>query len=187
VSVSEEKILALFKTYNMARSHGWQRSFAQLAQKANMSVMTAYKILKNSNLPSLIRSLPSTPRGRYSTDLFLRLGALGLTGGDIATFLNIQPSLVNQQLRRENCSIPNHQPISRHGQYRGVQALTYPLASNVYEKQDLGLRAEQIAERLNKSIEPVEYAIAHRNKIEPVIVQALQLIYPGQNITKPYK
>ncbi|MEK6940231.1 MAG: hypothetical protein AABX31_05895, partial [Nanoarchaeota archaeon] len=76
--------------------------------------------------------------------------------------------------------------IRRFGFGKGT-SLTYRLASQIYEAADLGFNSTEVTELLDTTPRVVEYALTERKTLESKIINALQVLYPEENIYKPYR
>ena len=110
---------------------------------------------------------------------------LGLNSQDIRYFLNTYDKKVGDVLRgkREyDRNIRELRGIKCHGN------LSYRKASQIYGFTDeMNAAPEEIANALDIKVDAVEAALQYRNKIEPKLTSALQILFPHERISKPYR
>ena len=65
------------------------------------------------------------------------------------------------------------------------KALTYKLASQIYEARDCRFNQDETAKLLDTTKEIIDYTLKHKKEISPKIVKGLQRIY-DKTVRKPY-
>ena len=69
-----------------------------------------------------------------------------------------------------------------------VEVLTYRDASQIYAFNDeFNSSREEISEVIGKSARVVDYAFDNREEIEKVLIKYLKILFPRQDIDKPYR
>ncbi len=99
----------------------------------------------------------------------------------VAYFLDLTPSYVLQQFWKRGGG-----SRKRILEERSMQLAAHT-ASEIYQLQDQGKSPQQICQTLHLRRLVVEHAFQHRNRYAPMIVEGLQVLFPNENITKPYR
>lgn len=103
---------------------------------------------------------------------------------DVGYFLQVHFFVINQRWRKQGLHPLNHLPSSFGFGTR--RKLTYRLASEMYEAQDLGFTKEETMQLFDAPETIVDYALEHRIRIGTEIMLALRELYKTSQITKPY-
>jgi hypothetical protein len=185
--ITYDKLVKLFSVYDAARQRGEKKPFKEIGGDVGMPTSGIQRIFKRSNMPALCWTVSG--RKRFSDEqkaiLTRALASSPLTMNDAAFFTGTSESFIQGCL------------IGRSGKQRtiktfgkgfsvGVRFLTYRLASQIYEAQDLGFKPDEVAELFDRPIKLVEYALKRRSTLQREIMRVLEKTYPKQNITKPY-
>src|SRR3989344_4020138 len=104
---------------------------------------------------------------------------MGLPNRDIAYFVGLPDHFPKAYFAKKSSKNPAEAFISG-------SLLTYRLASQVYEAQDLGFTPAEIAELVDARIKTISFAIAQRISIERPIIDALREVYKDNKHDKPY-
>jgi len=191
-----EKILELLKRYKTAKLSDKKISIYKIVQGL-MKPITAYRILNRLSLKiSSVNYSSYTNCTRKNKHIIIseeqkadikRAVSLEMSAQDMIYFLDINISrlLLYQRLRRLT---GDKRPLLNkpEGFYKRGRSLTYRIASQVYEAQDLEFNPDEISQLTGRSTRIVNCLIQRRSEIEPKIISALRVLYPNRNIDKPY-
>lgn len=180
-----------FARYFNAKRDGKTPLVRELADGSGLSEHQFYMILRKVGLPSLYKHRPSEAKKRkYKTPKRLTaeqkkilepIFSLPISAPDIAYFIDSTCRAVAKNFHRKG-----NRPFSQEWiDYLGpIQ--TNRLASKIYYAVDSGFDVEEAAEYYSVTICKVNYALKHRQTIEPRIISILREIYPCREINKPY-
>jgi hypothetical protein len=182
-AVPRDTILKIMEAYQRAKESGQNISFADIGKLVGQKGAGARHILNKVNLASLNYSLPYKPRNVIDTRLFVELKNLGFHLADVAYFCGTTHSLVRQRLQSAGLESNEGKSIKR---FRRRGMLTYKLASQIYEAEDLGFKGEEIAQVLNTYMDLVNFALAKKEEIAPKIVQIIEKVQRAKT-NLPYK
>lgn len=177
-----ETIHTLFNAYDEARTQGIKISYRVLAKKAKLTDSAIAKyILDRAGYPSL-NTAYSTHFHRLTPEEKERLvttwRSFPLSSNDLAYFTGRSSGIVQELPKREVTATTEKGKKVTHPQYAR--------ASQVYEALDAGFTLQETAEYIKTSLRVVEKVTTKRAEAEPIIIRALQTLYPEQQITKPY-
>lgn len=172
-----EKVLALFKAYENAVQNKETLSLTKLSEKAGFDKWyISNNILKAAGLP-----LFNPPRA-YSLSEEQRQAVINgkdisyFTATDVAFFAGCTSAWA---AAFKDSRIPREKRKEVH--------IGYAKCSMIYEAQDAGFTMDEICEYVNLQKRSIIFkALGERPTIEPNITNALKIMYPNRNITKPY-
>ena len=108
---------------------------------------------------------------------------------DIGYMLDIHPMVIAQRFQKigkrdkSKGILEHHKRFGEKGPY-----LSYRDAYQIYGFTDeMNASREEIADALGKPKELVDYVLEHRAEIGPRLIHALRVMYPKEDITKPYR
>lgn len=188
---SFEQLTKLFQTYKNAKDNKEALSLDELSKEAGLLPACISTILRTSRLESMIRP-GNKSRLSASTEkkeALNRTYYLEMSNTDIAYFLGLSKENVEQFYKK----FATEQGINRRPVVHAVplspsnKKLTNRLASQIYEAQDADFSLEEIVELLETDLEVISYITHNRKIIGSKIIHALQVLYPNQHVTKPYK
>lgn len=181
------ELVQLLTNYKNAQESKVSATMVEISKNTKVSKPSAAIILRELGLP-LFRTratqhqrITQTQRATL-TDLLSSLP--DLSSKDLSYFAGRPlPTLSNLGLRNQR--IRNGlkffgKPIC------GSDSLNYRIASQVYEAQDTGFQASEIAELIEEPIKLVEYAMSERSNLQQKIMYALSKLYPDREINRPY-
>ncbi len=187
-----DSLVELLKRYEKAVKSGNKISRVELGKSLDILAYSANvgRILKKIGLKPLygFRERHITPKEKKEA---IRRGLeLKMPSTDIAYFLGLSGPVVYQSLKKygkKNC-YPLQYIIKQFGKQRTNHHafLTYRLASQIYEAEDLRFNIDEITELLNTRKEIIDYAVENRQKIENQIVMELRILYKTGEINRPY-
>lgn len=184
-----DKLITFFQRYETAKQEGKKLSLQQLSQGIFTFAM-AGRLLERMGLPPLFGNLdlPSREVTNRKKELIQRGLPTPFSTVDLEYFSGIPAGSIIQYIQREGGREPRVSPnsIKRFTSGEMNEVLTYRLASEIIEANDAGFTPEETTALLDKSKEVVDYALEHEEEISGIIVQALQTMYPGKNIERPY-
>lgn len=105
---------------------------------------------------------------------------------DIAYFTDATCLFVHKTIRRYGPMRAKKFEAGRVGYGRNMRHIYYKHAAQVYEQIASGNSPEEIQRALNLTEQAYTFLIENRNKIEPVIVTALQKMYDCPTHSVPY-
>ena len=194
VSHSFDDLLAVFEKYEDAQKTGQKLSLMELAEGSSYHFVQVGKVLNAVGVSPMkrgdnVKKRVVTPK--YKKEAIKRSVNVEMPSADIAYFLGIQSYIVENNISQWGLRAKKQgffKPIKQFGSRENHEALTYRLASEIYEARDkCKFNYQETAEVLDTSQKIVEHALKHRNEIEPVILNSLKVLYNDANINKPYK
>ncbi|MBI3334819.1 hypothetical protein HYZ97_05005 [Candidatus Pacearchaeota archaeon] len=186
-AIPHKRLVKFFSLYGEAEKTGDKRSLLSLAEESGFArgATEAGRILARMQLPSFHEyrtevSPEKIQAVRRASDLgYLNKSDLEYFSGlSQQTFSNRNISVSSRENRTE---IPVHF-TGKSERWR----LTHAKASRIYQAVDLGFSEKETAFVCDTAPEVIAYAIQHRNTIAPLIIKALQTIFPDVEIRKPY-
>ncbi len=178
---SFDTILAFFKRYQEAKNSGVRLSFAELADSLLCAPNQAMDMLDRVGLHSLYWERKNA-LSKEQIQAIKRSFKLNMNISDVAYFLGVPYANVYNAFKRYGAETARRILLT---QSQG-QKLTYSLASQIYEANDLRFTPSEIEELLDTSQEIIEYALENRRSISNKIMQALRKLCPKREITRPY-
>ncbi len=193
VSNSFDDLLVIFEKYENAQKNGQKLSLIDLSEGTNFIFPQVGKILNDVGVSPMYgdKWKGRTPTPRDKKEAVKRALAVQIPATDIAYFLGvpnyvIENNITAQGLRKNRLNIAH--AIKQFGSGKNHRALNYRLASEIYEASDkCKFNIQETAEILDVSQKLVNYALEHRNEIEPVILDSLRVLYNDSKINEPYK
>jgi len=174
-TITLEELIGLFQEYQKAEERGEKPSYDELGRRSGMSRFQAERILKRHSLEPLgwasKEKREAIKRAHHEIDM---------SNEDIAYFLGVSYHTVHDAFRRMG--------------YRGVHYLnthihgvsSYRKMSQLYEAQDAGFTREETVEYSGLISDLVYWGIENRPEIEAKIINAFDVLYPGEKHLKPY-
>ncbi|MEK6951445.1 MAG: hypothetical protein AABX29_00350, partial [Nanoarchaeota archaeon] len=179
-------LVSLFETYYNAQEIGEKLSLEELSKASGIKWFPQVgKILSKGKVePMYGKRQIRSPLNEEEKKRVQRAFSLDMPTTDIAYFASLSSWIVSQRFNKIGGKAPSKRFIASLG--RG-QKLSYQDASEIYEAQDLGFRAEDIGELIDKDIRLVDFAINNRERISSEIIEALRTIYPRRHYSTPYR
>ncbi len=182
----DEPLKKLFEAYAVALLEGKKLSVYELGKKSGISVTQVGRILREAGLDRMYRNIEgkaTTPQ--WKKEALLRGFELSpLSVRDIAYFLELPYFVVGYNLSQSGQKSVQREPLTKGV---GKNRLYYRHASQIYEAQDLGFSPEETSELLNLPLKRVTYVQYHRHEFAPVLIKALQVMFPEEKINTPYR
>ena len=179
-----EKIIKMFEKYKEGIDERKQYSYDVIGKYVRISLMGVKRILRKINLPSLYwnSKMPTRQQSQIKNEALKRakeeLWFASIS--DITYFLEVPISNFSRSRLKNRQSRPF---IKRIGHF----ALTYKIASQIYEAQDLGFDIKETASLIDTTDAVVNYANLYRQNVEQRIIKILDVLYPSETHTKPYR
>ncbi len=179
-----EKIIKALEKYKEGIDNGIRYSYKEMGDYAGIHLTVVYKILRKLNLKSLYwnSKMPTKKQKMKKREAINRakekLGFASIS--DISYFLKVSEPMVKRILEKK-------QPNPFIMRFKDSFALTYKIASQIYEAQDLGFNDEETASLVSTKDVVVTYANKYRQDIEQRIIKILDVLYPSEIHTKPYR
>lgn len=178
-----DEITRFLQRYNDAVVSAKTPTVPELGYDMVVSSGTLYNILASSGVRPLNRSNKRKfiPNNRKA--IILRGSNLKMSYGDMSYYSKLPEHVLYYFFKTNKIVRPK---VRSNLKMIGDKALTYRLASNVYEALDLGFSKGEIAELFDTSEEIVDYASEHRKQLSKFIIKCLRTLYPSTTIEKPY-
>jgi DNA-binding CsgD family transcriptional regulator len=181
-NIPSQKILKVYQSYEKAKNEGKKISFESIGKEAGVSSLVAWRLIKKAGCKSLhwtyVRrhgiSQEEKAQIREASLLQMPLQDLQYFSGFSST------CFIKYGIKRE------HDTAIRKRFGSDGPRLTYRLASQMYEAQDLDFTLQQIQKLFSIAEAYVNYAFFHKREIQELIIRALQIFHPEGKITKPY-
>jgi len=175
-----DAILNLFEVYYSAIKSNKKLSLSELQEECGIHFVTINRILNKVGLNAMHGSKNRLLYTSLSNEV-INLNSLGLNPADVAYFLGVSKTYVQGVLRgnmNRNRGFIEH--IGPHG------TLTIRTASKVYEAVDAGFSSEDTLELLTIKSRLYNLAVERRETLEPIIINALDIIHPEVKHLRPY-
>ena len=178
-STSVKRLIELFERYYELRKRGERVSYWNLGKPIGINGSQVIKILNKVGLESL-----SGRKGYGITkEVYERAFEADMGVPDVTYFLGINPrGSVGFHFKK----IGKRKKFPQQCISGSLNELTYRLASQIYEAQDLGFSSEEIITLLDCHKKTVEYALIRREGMGNKIIEALNTIYPETKHDRPY-
>jgi hypothetical protein len=185
--IPAEKLYKLLEAYHDAKESGTRLSMQKLSEMSGVDVFSVRRIFGVLGVEPLFGHKPCTKIPKEKKNATRRIYETDVSLVDVGYFLGVSHSVVKETLRKAYGKAGRRrQFIKRLGKLVGSEVLTYRVASQVYQAQDWGWSAEDIAYCFDGKERTVRYAIDHRREIEPMILKLLNRLYPNVRHRKPY-
>jgi len=185
-SYSNEQLIKLFEIYAVARLEGKKLSCYELGKIVHIPFVSTARILREVGLDRMYWNIDNrqvTPKWKKEA-IHLVFDSSPLSVTDIAYFLELSYRGVHNNLSlQDNKSVKKEPIIKGVGKHR----LSYIRVSQIYEAQDLGFNPQETSELLNLSPDRISYVQQNRHQYAPIIIQALQKMFPEESINTPYR
>jgi hypothetical protein len=184
----KEKLLELFQTYENAKNSNQKLPLVKLEKICGITCMTISRYFKSVGLEPLYgtRKVSSHLSKEKLKLLEEAYHNSELPNTDICGLAKVHPLLIGSAYAKkfgQRKTLPK-----KIAGKRGVNGttLTYTLASQVYEAQDLGYILEEVCELNDTNPTAIQTLTEQRPTLERRIMKTIEILYPEQNITKPY-
>jgi hypothetical protein len=181
-ALSPQRIFKVYHSYEKAKSKGNKISFKSIGREAAVSPPVAWSLLKKAGCVSLNWTV--VQRHSISAEKKAKIreaSLLEISLKDLEYFSGLSSiCFIRYGTKRK----PHTTYIKSFGS--SPPRLTYRLASQIYEAEDLGFTPPQIQELFGITEAHVNYVSANRMEIQRPIMKALQIFHPEREITKPY-
>ncbi len=182
---TSQQLLSLFTAYDDAAQQGEQLSLEELEHRSGISFTGVGRMLKRVGLEPMYGPLHKRTRQELQGSIAMidRLADSDLSSVDVAYFTGEWGSQIHTRWRKTG--------VQKKGKIlyqTGNHKLTYRLASEMYEADDLGFNSAEIQELYEKPDKLVQFALNHREKIGQKLMHALWMMYPlyAKEISTPY-
>lgn len=184
-SYSFDRIVELFNRYDAARKKEKTLSLKELGVGIEIPPTSIGRILRVVGIDPMYRKIERECTPKETKEALARGLSIDMTASDLAYFLDIPFYTVADVRRRHKIKVKANKPIKRFG-FRN-KVLTYRLASQIYEAEDLGFNTEEIRELFDTREDIVNHALRYRTPIGNTIIRTLKELYPNKIINQPYK
>ena len=184
-------LIMLFAGYQYAQERGVKLSLEEFGEDVGSNSSEVGRIFKAVGLEPLYGG-SNRPTKEVLSNIKQKLQRafpLPMPLSDIAYFCNLRARNVSVYFARRKLKRQRHPIIMSFG-FSSPERLTYRLASQIYEAQDLGFPLEETAELYDTTPRVVAYAQDNRMEgkcLEIEIIRALGIIYPEEKIITPYR
>ncbi|PIN90596.1 hypothetical protein COU57_03165 [Candidatus Pacearchaeota archaeon CG10_big_fil_rev_8_21_14_0_10_32_14] len=193
-SYSLDELTNIYLSYKDAEDSGKGKSLEEIGGETRFYPSSVSKILGFAKKEPMYGSrFRKSPIDKNMKETIKRGINLPLSMNDIAYFLGLPFHVVRTNASRMELKRPEQNTFVKCFKFkerRGIEyILTYRLASQIYEAEDIGFKTGEISELFNVTDEVVDYADKHKTEIEPVILESLRTLYPlrnGDPDPKPY-
>jgi len=177
--VLPEELLLLFGRYHQAKKQGVKLSLEELG-KGIKGPTHIGRILSKARLPPLYGNQQRTVTSKKKKAMIQRAFGLQMNTRDIAYFIGVNDFVVSHKYQRMGGR-------KEKGFWLQSRKVTFRLASQVYEAQDIRMRNADICDVLSITPDTLKLIKKKRSEYEPKIVEVLRVIYADVNLSKPYK
>jgi len=179
-SINLDILFSIFDKYDKAIKEGKKLSLNELGEGSHIYPANVGRILKNAGLQPMYGTLERKATSKKEKIMIKRSFRLPLNSIDISYFIGTKKHNVHDKFRMMG---------GRKNQQSKFlsKRITYRLASQVYEAQDIHMDNEDICDLLEINEELLAYITLKRDSYEPRIIKALRVIYADKNLNKPYK
>ena len=180
-TIPYEKLLEVFKCYREAQLKVEKISFDDISKRAGFkSASLSKRILNRVGLQSLNWQVEEMRRlSEEQKKMVERSASLEMNNHDRAYFMNLPEHIPAQYGIKGKRIVLKRFSSKEH-------RLNYRLASQIYEAQEAGFNREEIVELFDTFPRTVDYSLEHKDEIAPKIIEALNILYPEKNYTRPY-
>lgn len=196
---SWERVFSFLKDYDCARKNGKKTTNREFAKKYEFPMISVSVILRTIGEKPLSKPFKKkrviTPR--HKKQALERTFGIPMTAPDIAYFLELHKEVVSlyfcRYSRKKEQRPQVKKCLEQFSSRENVALVTYRATSEIYEAIDdqgkgrCGLSKEETLEVLSLDERVYDYAISHRQEIEPAIISALKVLYPDKEVKRPYK
>lgn len=175
-------LVTLFERCEKAINEGTRLSLEKLCSGLDINHTSVGRVLNDVGMKPPYGTWSRYPIPGYKRNAIQRSFGLEMTAVDIAYFLDLSHRVVINHF----LSIGTRSKIRNFIVQRGGKKLTYRLASQIYQAQNLWQSTNEIPELLDTNEAIVDYTIKHRPIIRPEIIGFLKVLYPDKNINRPY-
>lgn len=181
-------IVELFRRYESMKKSGNKASLKELGEGLDLPAPSVGNILSEVGLEPLYGSLERHVLTEEVKLAIERGAALPMPRKDIAYFVNllfhsnVSSSVVGKRLLK----------LENRPKYRvfiiltGRKQLNFANASQIYEATDAGFSSDEIVQLTGSNRKIVDYALDKRSSIQPLIVNALNVLDPYRRFERPY-
>ena len=188
-SCSFKRIFTLFKRYYDAKKTGKKASLREIGlAPVNMFGSGVDCILSKLNKEPLYGK--KQRKNKVSEEQIEAIGwcyEIDMSYADIGYFLGLPQYVVYQRIAKSDKSIQIPGRTNYLAFFGLNEKLTHKICSQIYEAQDCEFSKEEILELLDISKRVYDYAIQHKQTLEPIIINALRTMFPNKEINKPYR
>lgn len=187
---SYTELKTIFDRYNEAQQKRIKLSLEEIVEGLDIDPMGASRILKKSGLEPMYGTRErSSPTSKEKVVAIKRAYSTDLSYSDIGYFLSIPHYICIQRSKKyRGLKKPIKIWYNTQNNKKGIEVyLSYSLASQIYEAQDLGFNEQETSYLLDTKDFAVEYALEHRNEIEPRLINYLKILYNSPRHNNPYK
>lgn len=176
-------IVEFLNRYESALNREETYTIPELGQGLNVCSVVLYRILSELKLRTLNRSNVRKFISEDDKAIILRGANIPMSQGDLSYFMRLPKHVVWYYVRKKELPRPKVRSTIVNIE---KEALTYRLASQIYEAKDLGFNNNEISELFDTLTEIVRYASKHKYQISNFIVTSLRTLHPDKSIKKPY-
>ncbi len=176
----------IYQRYWDAFKEGKKLSSEEIGAGLEIFPSTVWRILKAVGVEPMRGNKIRTIKSGEKNDAVQRGFATDFSVFDIAYFLGLPRAVPGNRFSYKNIKRKKNKPLAIFCSGDSREYLHHSLASEIYEAQDCGFKRREVLELVDKSKKLVGYALEHRNKIEPKIIEGLKVLYGDANINTSY-
>lgn len=177
-TLEREELVAIFTAYEQHRDSS--TPLYSISKDTGISVTTVKSVLERRGLPFTTQAAKRMPFGAYAIKA---AHSEGLSFDDMAYLSGFHEVALKRKVKEPLGMTPRLKWIALE---RGTAALTYRLASQIYEAADLGFTVDEITQLYDTHKALVVDALENRATYAPPITRALKRFHPGKAITRAY-
>ena len=176
------ELTSLFENYLKVRRSESRVSLNTLTTSRIRDLSAVGKILEAVGLRDRrIRRLVS----EYEQNLIDRCYDSEFPATDVGYFAGIPAHVVKSRFQKTSKKSRTTRRVRKFRTQQGI--VPFRTSSQIYEATDIGINSTQdISDLIAIDQTNTEFAIEHRSTIEPMIIKGLKIMYPNNEITKPY-
>lgn len=191
-AINLKRLIGLFTDYYTAKEQGKQLSLEELGKPYSIFFTNVRYILKAVGEESMYGVLDRHITPAWKKQALQRGKDLAISASQIAYFLDISDHVAHQNLKRYGRKgIPVDKWLVQFGNRKNLETIQYKHASQLYEALDVGFSREEARIYAGRRDKPLSenalaYILDHRQEIEPVLVNAIRVLYNQLEYNKSY-
>ena len=180
---TSESLITIFQRCENANNRGEKISLEKIGEGLGIYPSGIRNILRTVGL----KPMYDAPHRHVITNekkeaIHRGFGLPSLSIADIAHLLDVSYGVVSRIFQKMGIR-PQVKYVIPHKTHQE----TFRLLSQIYEALDIGFTKNETAELLSTNQQIIDNAIKNRTLYEPVLINALRILYASMDIKKPYK
>ena len=180
---TSESLITIFQRYENANNRWEKISLEKIGEGLGIYPSGIRRILHTVDLKPMYDSQYNHVIPNEKKEAIHRgFGLPFLSIADIANFLDVSYKVVFRIFQKMGIR-PQVKYVIPHK----IHQETFRLLSQIYEALDIGFTKNETAELLSTNQQIIDKAIKNRALYEPILTNALRILYASMDIKKPYK